>query len=199
MAREGLETKLGFYRTVVFPNKEGIIFFCPSNYAIEKDEYWSSLDGIKKSSRIDSTISVIGISYRNMNASIENPKIDSLQISELDCFLILNDSINLSRAARIDNNFYYFTEGLPEGIYGVKIRDGVVCPKNLAAKIQVYYDFLFEVFSPKYSTKEQFQMLEEKLHLQNEHYLKEMNELKKTIEQLNGRITELDNKKRDKK
>lgn len=178
-------------------SEEAIIFFCPNNYSIKKEEYQESLELIQSSYRIDSTIAVLGLSYENMNAMSNNPMVDSVLISELDCFLILNDTINLSRASRINRSFNHFTKGLPEGVYGIQIADGVVCPKNLATKISVYNDYLFEVFHPIYSSKERIGMLEEEIVVIKETHQKELNYLKQKIEELKKQIIDLDKRKRD--
>jgi hypothetical protein len=179
--------------------KEGIVFFCPNNYNIDSSEYLDQLYAYRFSERLDSTINVLGLSYENMDAVSKNPVIDSIYISELDCFIVCQDSALIKRAVQMNPYFGFYSKGLPVGVYAITIEDKLACPKNLAAKIMFYQEVLFEIFDPQYTKQEQIDQLRNEINVTNIKHEEDIKTLLHEIEILNEKIIELDKKKRDKK
>ena len=175
----------------------GVLFFCPNNYNIEDSSYMLELNEIKTSPRIAPSIQVAGISYENMDKFDDNPRIDSVLISELDCFIFIKDSFLLNRALKLNPNFGFVKEGLPDGVYRLKIEDKKSCPRNLAAIIYYYQNLLFEIFDPQYTVQEQLKILNDKIIQQNEDYQIKIDIQNLEFERLKKQIKDLDINKKD--
>ncbi len=141
----------------------GVIFFCSKDYEIEQYKAQASLFDFSK---LDSnkTTSVNFILFREYDNISKNPFItnsgfkDSL-ISQIECYLVSQDSSNINRALEIfGKNFYILNNNKEKGFYQLSFKG--ICPKDLPSSISLFYDLIYEIFNPNYTTEERLSRLE---------------------------------------
>ena len=153
-------------------NNNGVIFFCTKDYSNEQYKYQASLFDHNKIGA-GNNVSINFILFKEFDNISKNPFIsdygikDSI-ISQIECYIIIYDSVKLFRAVNIySQNFYIKNSKIEIGIYQIGFKG--ICPKDLTYSISLYYDLIYEIFNPNYTTEERLSHLEiENRELRNE-------------------------------
>jgi hypothetical protein len=162
----------------------GVVFFCTRDYSIQ--EYKKQLEFFE-TSKIDSTTPpyLYFILFNEYDQISKNPFLinsgigDSI-ITQIECYLVCSNKKNVDRAMRIfAENYTLLNQIEGENIFHIGIKGS--CPKDLTYSISLFYDLIYEIFNPQYSS-------EEKLELQGE----SIKLLTKEVERLKAQIKELE-------
>jgi hypothetical protein len=185
----------------------GVVFFCTKDYSLS--EYKKQLDFFE-SSKIDSAhppfLSFILFNeYDNIskNPFLINSGLKDSIISQIECFLVCSNKSNVDRALKMfSQNYFIINQIENHSIYQIGLKG--ICPKDITYSISLYYDLIYEVFNPQYSTEERVVFLE----VQNIKLLNEIELLKtvlknleanqnKTNNELNTRIQKMELQKKN--
>lgn len=138
-------------------NNNGVIFFCTKDY---KDDSYLKQSQLFEISKLDSLkqIQINYITYEEFDNNSKNPYLinsgikDSI-INQIECFIVCEDSSNLNRAIKMYSpNFFILNCNKNKNIYQLSFKG--ICPKDLTYSISLYYDLIYEIFNPQYTTEE---------------------------------------------
>jgi hypothetical protein len=157
----------------------GGVFFCSRDYSSSQYEHQLSLF---EKSKIDTTqppylTFVLFNEYDQIskNPSITNYGFQDSIINQVEFYLVCSNKRNVNRAMKLFADNFYVIYQLQD-IYQVGLKG--ICPKDITYSISLYYDLIYEVFNPQYTS-------EEKIDLQGQQIkslMMEIEQLKKQIE-----------------
>jgi hypothetical protein len=156
------------YKKVIGSAEHAVIFLCPiRNYKKEAylDRANKFLDDTKLKNVPSFHLGLIFFMEEKKNNS-KNPILrskngkDSLIISQLECLAYNCTKQNLDRSTKLSSNsIYYRTLFSDEKYTKLDVVDSAVCFTVLTDRILFYKDYISQLYKPKYSVDEKFDML----------------------------------------
>lgn len=190
------ETLISSENFKIWTKNNGAVFFCSKDYSIA--EYKYQIDAFEIDKVDTSNPPYISfVLYSEFDQISKNPYIinsgfeDSL-VNQIECYVVCADKEKLERALKIYNqNYFILNEIKGENIYQIALKG--ICPKDLTFSISLYYDLLYEIFNPQYTTEEKLLINEEaikSLNKETEDLKNRIKVLEETVKQMNKTLNE---------